>query len=131
MASRKAYANIDEPSHNGTGTCNTNLEPLGIAGTTAVSSNVQTPCASSEIHQQVQDGAGGTSSGDGLKQILAAQVTAGFDNVSRFYRAARVYNGGSVDSSGDLEKGCCTRCYASDVANRLTGWVSAPHTCDL
>ena len=118
-------------SHNGTGTCNTNQAPLGIPGTTALASNVQTPCPDSEIRQQVQDGAGGTSSGDGLEQILAAQISAGFTDVARYYRAARVYNGGSVDPSGDLGKGCCTLCYASDVANRLTGWVSAPHGCTL
>lgn len=42
-----------------------------------------------------------------------------------------MYNGGSVDPSGDLGKGCCTKCYASDIANRLTGWVLAKHDCDL
>lgn len=42
-----------------------------------------------------------------------------------------MYNGGSVDPSGDLGKGCCTKCYASDIANRLTGWVTANHNCDL
>merc|ERR1712070_284664 len=59
---------------------------------------------------------------------LAAQTNT---DVSRFYRTARAYNGGSVDPSGDLGRGCCTLCYASDIANRLTGWVDAPHTCNL
>ena len=38
---------------------------------------------------------------------------------------------GSVDPSGDLGKGISTHCYASDIANRLTGWVMAPHDCYL
>jgi len=42
-----------------------------------------------------------------------------------------MYNGGSVDPSGDLGKGCCTKCYASDIANRLMGWVKANHNCPL
>ncbi|RMY58128.1 hypothetical protein D0863_12368, partial [Hortaea werneckii] len=114
-------------SHNGTGSCNTNMAAIGLPGVESEGS-VQTPCPYSEIHQMIEDGTAGTSSGDGLQQILAAQTNT---DVSRFYRAARAYNGGSVDPSGDLGRGCCTLCYASDVANRLTGWVNAPHTCNL
>ncbi|KAI7319941.1 hypothetical protein KC326_g2900 [Hortaea werneckii] len=114
-------------SHNGTGSCNTNMAAIGLPGVESEGS-VQTPCPYSEIHQMIEDGTAGTSSGDGLQQILAAQTNS---DVSRFYRAARTYNGGSVDPSGDLGRGCCTLCYASDVANRLTGWVDAPHTCNL
>ncbi|GAB1736034.1 hypothetical protein NU219Hw_g6088t1 [Hortaea werneckii] len=114
-------------SHNGTGSCNTNMAAVGLPGVETEGS-VQTPCPYSEIHQMIEDGTAGTSSGDGLQQILAAQTNS---DVSRFYRAARVYNGGSVDPSGDLGRGCCTLCYASDVANRLTGWVDATHTCNL
>ncbi|KAK3111912.1 hypothetical protein LTR53_012366 [Teratosphaeriaceae sp. CCFEE 6253] len=109
-------------SHNGTGTCNTN-NAAGASGGV-----VQTPCPESEIRQMIQDGAGGTASGDGLQECLAKQ---GNTDVSMWYRAARMYNGGSIDPSGDLAKGCCTACYASDVANRLTGWVNAPHGCAL
>ncbi|TKA74822.1 hypothetical protein B0A55_05932 [Friedmanniomyces simplex] len=114
-------------SHNGTGTCNTNNAALGLPGVSN-DGTVQTPCPASEIRQMIQDGAGGTSSGDGFEQCLQKQ---GHEDVSRWYRAARMYNGGSIDASGDLGKGCCTACYASDVANRLTGWVSAPSGCTL
>lgn len=114
-------------SHNGTGTCNTNNAPLGLPGV-AGDGVVQTPCPASEIQQMIQDGAGGTSSGDGLEQCLQKQ---GHTDVSGIYRTARMYNGGSIDPSGDLGKGCCTLCYASDIANRMTGWVNAPHTCNL
>ncbi|KAI7280945.1 carbohydrate-binding module family 50 protein [Hortaea werneckii] len=114
-------------SHNGTGSCNTNMAAVGLPGVETEGS-VQTPCPYSEIHQMIEDGTAGTSSGDGLQQLLAAQTNT---DVSRFYRVARAYNGGSVDPSGDLGRGCCTLCYASDIANRLTGWVDAPHTCNL
>ena len=114
-------------SHNGTGTCNTNNAPLGIPGVSDTGV-VQTPCPESEIHQMIEDGTAGTSSGDGLEQCLQKQ---GHTDVSRFYRAARMYNGGSIAASGNLGQGCCTLCYASDIANRLTGWVNAPHTCNL
>lgn len=50
---------------------------------------------------------------------------------AKYYRAARAYNSGSVDPSGDLGKGCCTHCYASDIANRLTGWVTGDSKCTL
>ncbi len=57
--------------------------------------------------------------------------TAGGSDASTFYKAARAYNSGSVDASGDLEKGIGTHCYATDVANRLVGWVQAPTGCTL
>nr|POE65961.1 hypothetical protein CFP56_57651 [Quercus suber] len=112
-------------SHNGTGTCNTNSASLLVVAGTGL---VQTPCPTSEIQQMIMDGVDGTNSGDGLKQLLVKQ---GRTDVSKWYRAARMYNGGSVAASGNLEEGCCTVCYASDIANRLTGWVNAAHSCSL
>ncbi|KAF2859252.1 carbohydrate-binding module family 18 protein [Piedraia hortae CBS 480.64] len=100
-------------SHDGSGTCNS-------AG------SGQVPCPSSTIEQMVRDGVDGTASGDGLKQGIAR---AGCDDVSRYYKAARIYNSGSIPSSGDLGAAGATTCYASDIANRLTGWVNAPHGC--
>ena len=60
---------------------------------------------------------------------IATTVEGGVDDVSRYYRAARVYNSGSVDPSGDLGQGVATHCYASDVANRLRGWSLGGHGC--
>lgn len=100
-------------SHDGTGTCN--------SGT-----SVQDPCPQSEITQMITDGAMGTSSGDGLKQCLATAATT---DVSQYYKAARIYNSGSIAASGLLEAGVATHCYSSDIANRLTGWVTATSTC--
>lgn len=86
------------------------------------------PCPDSDIKQMVKDGCDGTDHGDGLKQVYGKAKGSG---AAQYYRASRMYNGGSVDPSGDLGKGCCTKCYASDIANRLTGWVMANHGCDL
>jgi hypothetical protein len=101
-------------SNQGTGSCNpssTGDAPI-------------TPCPASQITQMITDGTSGTASGDGLKQLLAKQT--GTDALA-YYRASRMYNSGSI--AGPLEGGIATHCYASDVANRLTGWVSAKSTC--
>lgn len=101
-------------SHDGTGTC---------AGTN--------PCPQSEITQMIEDGTEGTSSGDGLEQLIAqSQAALGLGIAPRvYYSAARLYNSGSIDYS-NLDNGLgSTNCYASDVANRLTGWVLATRTC--
>ncbi|KAH0380346.1 carbohydrate-binding module family 50 protein, partial [Aureobasidium melanogenum] len=102
--------------HAGSGTCNSG----GV---------IQNPCPSSEIEQMIVDGTEGTASGDGLVQCLKeTDVT----DVSMYYRAARIYNGGLGGyHADDLGTGCCTLCYASDVANRLTGWSSGLSGCTL
>ena len=102
-------------SHNGAGTCNE-------AG------SISNPCPQSSITQQIQDGVGGTSSGDGLVQCIAKSPGKG--SVTQYYDAARIYNSGSIDASGNLGAGIATHCYASDIANRLTGWSSGPSTCN-
>lgn len=103
-------------SHAGNGTCNSG----GV---------VQTPCPKAEIVQMIEDGTAGTSSGDGLVQCLAE---TGVSDVSKYYRAARIYNGGvSGYNKDDLGSGCCTLCYSSDVANRLTGWSTGTSGCTL
>ena len=76
----------------------------------------------------IKDGSTGTAAGDGLQQCLTeSQAT----DVSKYYKAARIYNSGSIAASGKLEDGVATHCYASDIANRLTGWVKATSTCNL
>ncbi|KAH0365393.1 carbohydrate-binding module family 50 protein, partial [Aureobasidium melanogenum] len=102
--------------HAGSGTCNSG----GV---------IQDPCPASEIEQMIVDGTEGTASGDGLVQCLKeTDVT----DVSMYYRAARIYNGGLGGyHADDLGTGCCTLCYASDVANRLTGWSSGVSGCTL
>ena len=97
------------------------------------------PCPASTITGMISDGVGGTPSGDGLAAIMGqlsaanARKRAFFGNdttqAQLYYRAARTYNSGSIDASGDLGIGPGTPCYASDVANRLTGWVFADSSC--
>ena len=74
------------------------------------------------ILAMVQDGTQGTKYGDGLVQ-----------NLNRYgdpYSASRGYNSGHIAPSGDLSDAAgATACYASDVANRLMGWVNADSTC--
>lgn len=76
----------------------------------------------------VREGSAGTNDGDGLAQCINQ---SGKDEVTAFYIAARLYKSGSVDSSGNLCTTSATKCYSSDIANRLTGWVNAPHGCSL
>lgn len=100
-------------SNQGTGTCND-------------STGLQIPCPESEIHQMVEDGVAGTASGDGLQQLLA-QATG--EAAQKYYRAARMYNSGSLDASGSLGSGGATACYCSDIANRLLGWSQGTSKC--
>jgi hypothetical protein len=63
----------------------------------------------------------------GLTQAInRSQAT----DVSQYYKAARIYNSGSLDSSGNLGLGVATHCYASDIANRLQGWNTETEDCD-
>ncbi|KAF7897764.1 uncharacterized protein EAF01_008730 [Botrytis porri] len=101
-------------SHEGSGSCNSG-------------SSVQNPCPKSEMVQMITDGTAGTSSGDGLAQCLKE---SGSSDVSKYYKAARIYNSGSIVSSGNLGDGVATHCYATDIANRLTGWFSGTSSCD-
>lgn len=101
-------------SNQGEGTCNDG-------------SSVQSPCPKVEIHQMIEDGVQGTVHGDGLKQLLGKATGVG---AQRYYRVARMYNSGSVDSSGNLGLGVATHCYCSDVANRLIGWSQGVSKCD-
>ncbi|RAO74098.1 uncharacterized protein BHQ10_010110 [Talaromyces amestolkiae] len=103
-------------SHNGKGTCNTGT-PLS-------------PCPSSEITQMIEDGTTGTADGDGLKQLIAQAIaTYGADGATEYYRAARMYNSGSLASDLNLGQGGATACYASDIANRLLGWSTGTSSC--
>lgn len=104
--------------HDGSGSCNK----------ASVGGAVSTPCPADEITQMIKDGTSGTSQGDGLQQCISQ---AACSDVSKYYKAARIYNSGSVDASGDLGAGIATHCYASDIANRLTGWVTATTKCTL
>jgi hypothetical protein len=132
------YGGVRNPGlmqdHNGEATCNDN-------------GYVQNPCPSATIYKMISEGTAGTTSGDGLANCLNK---AGRSDVAAFYRAARIYNSGSISSTGQLQNGIATHCYASDIAkyvienggsfvltlllillcSRLTGWVNAPSQCN-
>ncbi|KAF7559299.1 hypothetical protein G7046_g4853 [Stylonectria norvegica] len=102
-------------SHNGSGDC------AGIS-----------PCPQPSILAMIRDGTAGTPDGDGLQQTLAATSAVIGNTESRaVYAAARMYNSGSVDYT-NLNNAFTSRgCYATDVANRLTGWTLATSSCNL
>jgi LysM domain-containing protein len=102
-------------SHNGVGTCNDQGQ-------------VQNPCPTQQIFQMILDGVNGTPSGDGLLQLLQS---SGGSLDMKYFQAARKYNSGSIDSSGNLSAGVANKCYVSDIANRLIGWVHTLNTCPL
>ncbi|CAG7970036.1 unnamed protein product [Penicillium olsonii] len=100
-------------SHDGKGSCND-----GTSKTT--------PCPADTIRLMIKDGTAGTDAGDGLQQCYEAQSG---EDATKYYRAARTYNSGSVDSSGNLGQGIATHCYASDIANRVGGWAGDVTEC--
>lgn len=108
-------------THNGGGTCNSDI-----------TGQVQAPCPSGVVTQMIREGAAGTTEGDGLAQTLNEAVeTYGAEGAMAYYTAARIYNSGSVAADGCLEAGIATHCYASDIANRLTGWVFGEKVCSF
>jgi hypothetical protein len=86
------------------------------------------PCPAEEIKQMLMDGAG-EKSDFGLKQAL--QLFQNESQPAKYFKAARAYNAGPHGvNPNQLELGGATRCYASDIANRLLGWVNrANSTC--
>ena len=80
------------------------------------------PCPTDKINQMVQDGSGGVNGNAGLEQTFSqapASATA-----QKTYQASVIYNGGSTSfTPTDLSKTGGRPCYASDMANRLIGFV--------
>jgi len=103
--------------HNGEHTCfdaNRGIGPL-------------LPCPDDQIKGMIADGVMGTAAGDGLRQTVSQAQT---EDDSKYYKGARIYNSGSIDPSGNLGKGVATHCYASDIANRVQGWLGDGRLCD-
>jgi hypothetical protein len=85
------------------------------------------PCPPETIKGMISEGAG-----IGLEFGLGQAIEqSGASDVSKYYKAARIYNSGSIAASGNLGDGIATHCYSSDIANRLLGWASdAGSECD-
>jgi hypothetical protein len=111
------FAAVSNPglmqSHAGQGTCNSN----GI---------VSVPCPYDVIRRMILDGSDGPSPTDTFALRSLLQLAGESDQAISYYMAARMYNSGSVAASGLLENGLgATDSYASDIANRLTGALTA------
>ncbi|KAJ5111953.1 hypothetical protein NUU61_001583 [Penicillium alfredii] len=85
------------------------------------------PCTKKQISAMINDGVNGEG---GLKKHL--QQLGGKTDATTLYQVARSYNSGSLAPSKNLGDGQgATPCYASDIANRLTGqWTDGPSTCN-
>ena len=74
----------------------------------------------------ITDGVGITTS-DGLMQTVKRGAKWG---VKKYYRGAVLYNSGVMPESLNLGEGRSNPCYASDIANRLMGWVGDSSPCN-
>lgn len=84
------------------------------------------PCPREEIRLMLMDGAG-EGRDFGLKQAVDMYNSTQIPR--KFYLAARAYNAGPRGVIPEhLEQGHATRCYASDIANRLLGWTHRAET---
>lgn len=75
----------------------------------------------------------GTEKGHGIAEDINEQAGYVNGNIAQaYYRAARLYDSGSIDGSNALELARVgEKCYSSDVANLLMGWTDADYKCDL
>jgi hypothetical protein len=91
--------------------------------------NVLNPCPKDMITAMVHDGVYGSAiqPDNGFLPLMKSK---GGINIKNYYMVAKMYNSGvnsdlaslSISSSG-------TPCYASDIANRLTGWTGGNSAC--
>lgn len=90
----------------GQASCNPNGTPLS-------------PCPADEIRAMIHDGTAGEGLRTTLKNSLDFFTSTGTTDDSKWYKAARRYNAGEVlMDDANLGVGP-TKCYASDIANRL------------
>jgi hypothetical protein len=103
-------------SHNGESMCN--------SGTWGAPKDVLDPCPEDKIFGMIYEGVVGVSDSTGDVSLLKMIMHSGTGSVADLYRAARLYNSGPSVSLWKLEEaGSGTPNYASDIANRMTGWV--------
>lgn len=83
------------------------------------------PCPAENIQGQIAEGLGETTAFGYIQAIQQSKS----EGVAKYYKAARIYNSGSVAASGNLGDGIATHCYSSDIANRLKGWTTESSQC--
>ncbi|KAF2452355.1 hypothetical protein BDY21DRAFT_294885 [Lineolata rhizophorae] len=115
---QESHANLDVPC-TGNGNCG-----LMQAGVGSVSYDDSNPATS--IRQMIEDGVYGTAETPGLVNYLNNEAPWADDpQPGNPFTAARCYNSGSVDPSGDLNSARFgVQEYVNDIANRLVGWGS-------
>lgn len=89
---------------------------------------VTTPCPADNIKNQIFEGLGLLGRPFGFQQAMAQADPAKYPGVANYYRAARIYNSGSI-AGNNLGAGIATHCYSSDIANRLMGWTTDSSAC--
>ncbi|KIN01735.1 hypothetical protein OIDMADRAFT_122110 [Oidiodendron maius Zn] len=103
-------------SHNGKSTCN--------SGTWGAPKDLLEPCPEAKILGMIYEGVVGASEDPDDVSLLKMITRSALGSVGDLYRAARMYNSGPEASLWNLEDGgAANGSYASDVANRMTGWV--------
>lgn len=90
----------------GTASCNPDGNPIS-------------PCPSDTIRAMIHDGTAGEGLRTTLKNSLDFFDSAGTNDDSKWYKAARRYNAGEVLMDVNNLGIGPTKCYASDIANRL------------
>ena len=92
---------------------------------------LEIPCPAATIQQMIMNGA--VAAVDGITLVSALNLATGmfdFEPGQAFYRASRLYNSGpgslTPAMNGDLGRALdgASRCYSSDIANRLIGWTN-------
>lgn len=109
-------------AYNGAGSC---FDTSQCSGTNCKQLST---CSTSSIVQMVRDGVCGTPTAPGggyqkgLQQDYAdPQVATASEEAQRWYRVARLYNSGSIDTANLNDGFTSTNCYVMDIANRITG----------
>lgn len=107
------------------------------AGSSFVGNSASADEQKASIIQMIVDGTQGTSAGDGLVQLINQygniyEVKAPVPRLRLCHivlticsQAARGYNSGSIDERNLNNPIGATASYVCDIANRVTGWVSA------
>ncbi|KAF1821796.1 uncharacterized protein K489DRAFT_321315 [Dissoconium aciculare CBS 342.82] len=91
---------------------------------------VKNPCPMEEITGMIKDGVFGTAHDPGNGYLPLLKKVGGMSSAQNYYAAAKLYNSGINSGIVDLSVSVsATACYASDVANRLTGWSLSAKGC--
>jgi hypothetical protein len=83
-----------------------------------------------EITGMIKDGVYGTAHDQDNGYLPILKSLGGMGDAQKYYQAAKLYNSGIHSGVVNLSVSIsATACYASDVANRLTGWSLSAKGC--